>query len=240
MLNKFQICVSILASRLTEVTMIIDTHSHENKYSFDSHMELLKGIKQAKKVGLDALCITNHDNNTLAKEIGDSTYIDGILVIVGTEILTTEGDILTFGIKDIPDRMLSSEELLTYVRRKGGVSIAAHPFRKNHRGLGNHIRKVHHLLDGIEAFNGSTPMYLNLEAYTLSTELNIPSFGGSDSHIENRVGLYATKFYENIKNHMDFVEAIKSKTLHPTMLSENGFKDIDYSFNQIIAHKKAI
>jgi len=220
--------------------MIIDIHSHENKYSFDSHMNLADGIKQAKVIGLDAMCITNHDNNLLALEVGNSAIIDGLLVIVGTEILTTQGDILVFGLKDIPKNMLSAEELLLYVRKNGGVSIAAHPFRKNNRSLGNHIRKIKYLLDGIESFNGSTPVYLNLEAYSLATELNIPSFGGSDAHTENRVGLYATRFYGRIRDHKDFVEVIKNGNLHPTMLIGNTHKDIDLSYVKVSDQKKAI
>ncbi|MFW5647814.1 MAG: PHP domain-containing protein, partial [Candidatus Alkaliphilus sp. MAG34] len=81
--------------------MIIDTHIHESKYSFDSILDLETSIKLARLIGLDGICITNHENNHLRDEIGDSARINGVLVIVGSEILTHEGDILTFGLKDI-------------------------------------------------------------------------------------------------------------------------------------------
>lgn len=35
--------------------MIIDTHVHESKYSFDSQLDLQEGIKYAKQIGLDGL-----------------------------------------------------------------------------------------------------------------------------------------------------------------------------------------
>ena len=82
--------------------MIIDTHIHESKYSPDSFIELRKATDIAKLIGLDGICITNHDNNNLRNDIGDYAKINGILVIVGTEVLTYQGDILVFGLKDIP------------------------------------------------------------------------------------------------------------------------------------------
>jgi len=78
--------------------MIFDTHLHESKYSDDSFLSLSHAIETAKSLGLDGICITNHDNNYLKNDIGKSKKIDDILVIVGAEILTFEGDILVFSI----------------------------------------------------------------------------------------------------------------------------------------------
>ena len=135
--------------------MIIDCHIHENKYSSDSKLDFKDAIKRASAMGIDGLCITNHDNNTLRNEIGDSAIIDGLLVIVGAEILTFEGDILVFGLKDIPSEMMGAEDLLNIVKREKGAAVAAHPFRNNMRGIGNNIRRLSKLLTGVEAFNGS-------------------------------------------------------------------------------------
>ncbi|NMB33222.1 MAG: histidinol-phosphatase, partial [Clostridium sp.] len=55
--------------------MIIDTHVHESKYSFDSILDLETSIRLAKLIGLDGICITNHENNHLRDEIGDSAKI---------------------------------------------------------------------------------------------------------------------------------------------------------------------
>jgi predicted metal-dependent phosphoesterase TrpH len=148
--------------------MIIDTHVHESKYSFDSFLDFETSIKLASLIGLDGICITNHENNHLRNEIGDSAKINGVLVIVGAEILTYEGDIVTFGLNDIPKKMISTEELLTLVKKHGGAAVAAHPFRDNNRGMGENMRKVSHLLTGIESFNGSTLPHHNLQSYPQS------------------------------------------------------------------------
>lgn len=220
--------------------MIIDTHVHENKYSFDSFLDFKESIESAKFMGLDGICITNHDNNTLRNEIGDSAKINGILVVVGAEVLTHEGDILVFGLKDIPKEMISAEELLTLVKKHKGAAIAAHPFRNNNRGMGENMRKVSHLLTGIESFNGSTYSYHNLQSYALATELNIPSLGASDAHKLENLGKYATKFYSTIRDHRDFIEALKIGNFHPVMRHNGKYKNIDYYYEDHIVAKEEL
>lgn len=215
--------------------MIIDTHVHESKYSFDSILDLETSIKLARLIGLDGICITNHENNHLRDEIGDSAKINGILVIVGSEILTHEGDILTFGLKDIPKKMISAKELLALVKKHGGAAIAAHPFRDNNRGMGENMREVHHLLTGIESFNGSTLPHHNLQSYALATELNIPSLGASDAHRPEKLGTYATKFYNTIRDHRDFIEALKTGNYHPVMRKNGMYENINYFYEENIA-----
>ena len=218
--------------------MIIDTHIHESKHSFDSIIDFAKLTKLSKKLGLDGVCITNHENNSLRNEIGDSAKIDDVLVIVGAEVLTYEGDILVFGLKDIPDYKMSAEELLNIVRKNNGAAVAAHPFRNNNRGLGNNIKQLAHMLTGVESFNGSTMAHHNLESYTLSTELNIPSLGASDAHKLEKVGTYATKFYDSIRDHKDFVEALHAGNFHPVMRQASEYKNIDYYYENHIQDKK--
>ena len=214
--------------------MIIDTHVHESKYSFDSFLDFKKSTELAKIIGLDGICITNHENNHLRNEIGDSAKINGVLIIVGAEILTYEGDILVFGLKNIPKEMVSAEELLTSVKKDGGAAIAAHPFRNNNRGMGENMRKVSHLLTGIESFNGSTYPHHNLQSYALATELNIPSLGASDAHRLERLGIYATKFYNTIRDHKDFIEALMIGDYHPVIRKNGKYENINYFYEESI------
>lgn len=208
--------------------MIIDTHIHEDKYSFDSFIDFSELTKVSKEQGLDGICITNHENNKMRKEIGDSAIIDDVLVIVGAEILTHEGDILVFGVKDLPKEKVSAEELLNLVKRNKGAAIAAHPFRNNNRGLGSNIKRLSHLLTGLESFNGSTLSHHNEECYALADKLALPSLGASDAHTIDRVGRFATKFYDSIRDHKDFVEALKAGNYHPVVRQTSRYANIDY------------
>ncbi len=207
--------------------MIIDTHLHESKYSSDSFLSLTEAIETAKSLGLDGICVTNHDNNYLKNDIGSSKKIDDILVIVGSEILTFEGDILVFGLDNIPQDMIHAEELLKIVEKNNGIAICAHPFRNNNRGLGEHIRVVKNNLHGIEAFNGSTLPHHNLYAYALATELGIPCLGAGDAHVSKQVGKYATHFNHSIRDEKDFVQAIKTKDFYPVIRKNEAYKKID-------------
>lgn len=226
-MNKL-FCARIPIEYYLEVTiMIIDTHLHESKYSSDSHLSLTEAIEAARILGLDGICVTDHDNNFLKNEIGHSTKINDILVIVGAEILTFQGDILVFGLDDVPKEMIHAEELLEIVKKNNGVAISAHPFRNNNRGLGEYIRKVKDNLHGVEAFNGSTLPHHNLHAYALATELGIPCLGAGDAHVSKQVGKYATYFDSSIRDEKDFIEAIKSKSFCPVMRKNEHYKKVD-------------
>ncbi len=210
--------------------MIIDTHIHGTKYSCDSSIMLDEIIDTAKNRGLDGICITNHENNDLRNDIGDSKIIDDILVIVGAEILTNQGDILVFGVRDLPKQKIDAKDLLEIVEKNKGVAIPAHPFRTNNRGLGTYIEEVAHLIDGVESFNGSTTTHHNLHAYALAAELKLASFGASDAHVLKQIGVYATKFYQDIKNQDDFIKAIKSRNFHPVMWIDGKYENLSYNY----------
>ncbi|CAM2794434.1 PHP domain-containing protein [Hathewaya histolytica] len=207
--------------------MIIDTHLHENKYSEDSFLSLDEAISTAKQIGLDGICVTDHESNGLRKDIGPFFERDGILVIVGAEILTYEGDILVFGVENLPEEKLHAKELLQIVKNVGGVAICAHPYRNNNRGLGDNIRDLHTLLDGVETFNGSTSPHANLSAYSIAMEFKLGCFGAGDSHIAEKVGTYATEFKNPIKNEEDFINAVKSKNYCPVIRKNNSFERIN-------------
>lgn len=209
--------------------MLIDLHLHEKKYSNDSKISLQEIIDRAKMLGLDGICITNHDNNFIRDEIEEYSRKNDFLIIAGAEILTKEGDILTF-VRErvhIPDNTIGVNELMDFIDEKKGVGISAHPFRNNNRGLGDNIRNVYNRLSGVEAFNGSTFLHHNLYGLAMAKEFGIPCTGGSDAHVIDKVGVFATYFEDNIRDEIDFIEAVKSKRFYPAMLKNNKYEIID-------------
>ena len=50
--------------------------------------------------------------------------------------------------------------------------------------------------------------------------------------------MYATRFYDSIKDDKDFIEAIKSKNFHPVMRKDGEFKTLDYSYEYLLSLKK--
>ena len=189
--------------------MYIDTHLHESKHSFDANQSLEEAIKMAKARKLDGICVTNHDNSNLAKEIGWFSIIDGIKVIVGSEVYTKEGDILFFGKMDIANRRMPFEELIQITENIPRAFIAAHPYRSNNRGLKDSMAKFSDHLSAIEGWNGSTSIEENMMAVREAMRLGIGINGAGDSHVKEQVGVYATKFDKEINSYEEFIEELK-------------------------------
>nr|WP_300004996.1 PHP domain-containing protein [Tissierella sp.] len=190
--------------------MLIDTHLHEDKYSFDSKQSLEDVIGAAKSKGLDGICVTNHDNSDLAKELGWFSIIDGLKIIVGSEVYTKEGDILYFGRMEIPNRRIPFKELLEMTQGTDRAFIAAHPYRCNNRGMKDHMRDFAADLTAIEGFNGNTSIEENMIAVGEAINLGIPISGGGDSHWTGRVGKYATKFDKAIESYDSFIKELNA------------------------------
>ena len=207
--------------------MIIDMHVHESKYSLDSKFTLKEAVEQAKKVGLNGICITDHESSDIFDEAHEYSKKSNFLILVGAEILTYEGDLLVFGLENLPKHKMHAGELLSLVTKHKGIAISAHPFRNNNRGLGNHIREVESLLSAVEAFNGSTQPYHNIEAYTLATELKLPAVGSSDAHVLDKLGKYATVFEHSVRDERDLIEAVLQGNVNPAILKNHKYYKID-------------
>jgi hypothetical protein len=82
-------------------------------------------IGAAQAAGLKFVAITDHNNLDAKPSEG---YRNGVLVIVGTEVSTTEGHILGLGIPDPLYRLPgSAHDALADIRELGGLAFAAHP-----------------------------------------------------------------------------------------------------------------
>jgi len=208
--------------------MLIDLHVHTAKYSDCSSIDLERAVIKAKEIGLDGICVTDHNSLGMLKGAHKVAQSHNFLVLVGVEVLTYEGDILVFGLEEIPKKKLHAQELIDLVNQNNGAAIAAHPFREFseiNRGVGEDIKKFNGL-SGIEAFNGNTKDSNNYQAYNLARELDIPCLGASDAHKIKEVGKYATFFQTKIKNIEDLIRVIKDGVCYPVRY-EDDFKEIE-------------
>ena len=194
--------------------MLIDIHMHESKYSSDSHVSLEEIVAKAKSIGLDGICITDHESNQIKAEATKLSVQEDFPIIVGAEVLTQAGDILVFGLNDLPKEKIPAQDLIDSVNKAGGVAIAAHPFRDNGRGTGEEIRNLTGLA-GIETFNGSTKPDHNFQAYSLALELGLSKVGGSDTHVIERVGKFVTSFPDWVRTTKDLIKAVKNDQVMP-------------------------
>ena len=199
--------------------MIMDLHIHEQRNSSDSKIDLDQIIQEAKDKGLNGICITDHDTLGLRKKQNDLMKKYDFLIIIGVEIYTLDGDLLCFGIDEMPKKRMSAQDTLEFVHKRGGICIAAHPYRKNNRGLKDTLYTLKGL-DAIEVMNGRTDYLDNQRALTAAQTLKITMTGGSDTHQSGEVGTYVTRFDQRINSEIDFLDALRKGRCHYDHIKE--------------------
>lgn len=196
------------------IIVFIDLHMHEKRHSLDSHLSLEEMVEIAKRRGLDAICITDHDSMGLKEYAAEYSKKTGFPIFVGIEFYSLQGDILAFGIDTYPDERISAQEFIDMVHAQGGVVVSAHPFRHNRRGLEESL-DVLKGVDAIEILNGSTLPDATMMAVKYAKKHGFTITGGSDCHYPDKVGICATYFPNEIRTMEDLVQAIKNHECQP-------------------------
>lgn len=196
-----------------------DLHLH-TIYSFDGTASLAAVLNQAKKVGLDVVAVTDHDEVRGALKAMELAPRYGVEVIPGSEITTAEGDLLGLFMKEKVEAGLSLVETILRVREQGGVCIAPHPMAGgmgmkslSGRAILNALRNPHaaDTLIGVETYNATVVDRLgNTYASILAGRLNLAKVGSSDSHTIDTIGFGATEFEG--RSAADLLTALRNKT----------------------------
>jgi len=194
--------------------MRIDLHIHTSPRSACSYIDPLELIKEAQRLNLDGICLTEHQVLWDSGDVAELAREGGIKIFRGNEFTTNQGDILVFGLyKDIKE-LLMIQELREEVKSAGGFMIAAHPFRGFKTfGIGQlqmtveHAckRKVLEFVDAIEVGNGKLSPDENDMARKVSEKLDLPGTGGSDAHRVDDVGKWLTVFEKEIQDENQLV-----------------------------------
>lgn len=199
----------------------IDLHTHTRHGSVCGYMWSDQLVEQAKKIGLDGVCITEHDNFWKPERIERLAEKHHFLVIGGAEVTTDCGEVLIFGLRNLPLHVSSIDEVRRRVDRAGGVIIAAHPFRGlaatraiNDDPLDLVDDVVQHSIfryvDELEVLNGASGVWEVSLAKAVASRLNMSGTGGSDAHGITTVGVCYTYFEREVKNEEDLITEIKA------------------------------
>jgi predicted metal-dependent phosphoesterase TrpH len=208
----------------TDGDMIIDLHVHTLPASPCSTISIEKIIDEAKGIGLDGICLTDHNYVWTPDKVEELRQKHGFLILRGNEITTEQGDVLVFGLEEDIKGVIKLEELRTKVLKCDGFMIVAHPFRGfltfgiGYLGLTREKameRPVFKLVDAIEVLNSKVSVDENGFAAQVAEGLKLPVTGGSDAHGPGEVGLYATRFPCRIQNEQDLIKAFKKGTFTP-------------------------
>ncbi len=200
--------------------MRVDMHTH-SIYSPDGKVPIKDMLKIAKKVGLGAIAITDHNEikgALKAKKLGILEVIRGI------EVSTEKGHVLAYGIDYKIPRDLSIKETIEMIHDLGGIAIAAHPYRF-WSGIGEDNAKNHNF-DGIEAFNGRCKESSNKKARKLANMLNKPFTAGSDAHFADEIG--KAGIIVEAEKEEDIIEEILKKNIEIFGSSRNLSETVRY------------
>ncbi len=120
---------SIAGNVKTGGGMVIDLHVHTFPASPCSAMSVDEAIEEAKRVGLDGICLTDHNHVWDRNVVSDLAKKHDFPVFRGNEITTDQGDVVVFGLEKDIKGIVKLEDLREEVLKVGGFIIAAHPFR---------------------------------------------------------------------------------------------------------------
>jgi predicted metal-dependent phosphoesterase TrpH len=166
-----------------------------------------KILKQAVKLGLDGIAITDHDTLSGAIEAMDIVKEQNlsILVIPGIEVSTKDGHLIVLGVKEAIPPMLAVNEAIRIAREMEGFIVAPHPralFR-------NSLRDIKSLdIDAIEIFNPK-PFANTKFAEQIAKKHSLPVIAGSDAHSAELIG-YAVTEIDCELNQKSVFQAIKA------------------------------
>ena len=198
--------------------MIIDLHTHTKPLSDDSFLEPAELIQRAKQVGLDAICLTEHDWFWDKDALDRLSQKHDFLVLPGVELNTEEGHILVFGLEEYIFGMHHAKDLKRIVDEVGGVMILAHPFRRQFYDNDDiqeaveryYQRPIFRLLDTIEVLNGRATERQNEFSRELCRRLNLKGIGASDAHSLPDIPSCATLFERKVSNVEELITEFKA------------------------------
>ena len=203
--------------------LLIDLHTHTYPKSDDSFMGVDDLIDTAKRLGLDGVCLTEHDVFWSLDEVRILSKRHDFLVLPGCEINTDAGHILVFGLEQYVFGLHKPDFVRRMVDRQGGVIVSAHPYRRRfleeparqpearadmlERAIGDGFFQS---CDALEGINGRGTLPENRFSRDLGESLQMNATGGSDAHRLEQLGTAATRFEKKITSLSDLIVEMRA------------------------------
>ncbi len=160
-----------------------DLHVHTT-YSKDSLITSKDLVYYAKKRGLNAVAVTDHNQLEGAWKIAKET---DFLIIPGMEVSSADGHIVALNVKELIPRGLSAVETVERIHRAGGIAIACHPYVYFKGCL---REKVSSTFDAIEVINARAfPFKRSVKKAEAAAEhFKLSRVAGTDAHYGPQIG----------------------------------------------------
>jgi predicted metal-dependent phosphoesterase TrpH len=213
--------------------LIIDIHTHTYPTSVDSYIEADELIEQAKSIGLDGVCITDHDGFWDHREVDDLSKRHNFLVLPGCEVTTEEGHLLVYGLRKYIFGMHRATFVKDKLDREEGVMVVAHPYRRTYRKGAHTSDSAYHemlerasrnhvfdMVNGVEVMNGRGLAEENAFSRDLAKWFDLPGTGASDAHKLEDIGTFATEFERRITCLDDLITELRAGRFRPIVLDK--------------------
>jgi len=198
-----------LRGRLASRPLIdVDLHMHTD-HSSDCATPVEALLGEAKARGLGAIAVTDHNEISGALEAREKA--DGIKVIVGEEVKTTDqGEVIGLFIEEKIPRGGTLQEVIAEIKRQGGLVYVPHPFDRLHAVPDYpHLLDVLEDVDAIEVFNPRVAISsFNEEAVRFAEKYRIVCGAGSDAHVTAGLGSVRIRMHD-FDGPQEFLESLR-------------------------------
>lgn len=164
-----------------------DLHIH-TAYSMDCSMSLEQIIARCLEVGINCLGVADHNNIAGALKMKEMAPFS---IIIGEEILTLDGEIIGFFLKqEIPSK-LSAKETIAQIKAQDGLVCIPHPYDRLRLSVFRDqiFEDIMSDVDIIEVFNArSLSPGSSTRAIKLAQKYSKLASAGSDAHTLPEIG----------------------------------------------------
>jgi predicted metal-dependent phosphoesterase TrpH len=162
--------------------------------------------RRCGQLGLSPIFLTDHEGIDGAQLLLEA----GHAVVMGQEILTTEGEMIGLFLKKAVPSRLSPEETVAAIRGQGGLVYLEHPYDTGRRNLREEaIERIAAQIDIVEVVNGRSRPEVNRLAEDLRSTLGVPGGAGSDAHTLKEIGSIYVEM-EAFEGASDFLTKLRS------------------------------
>jgi len=188
-----------------------DLHVHTT-YSNDSFIAPNDLVYYAKKRGLNAVAVTDHNSLTGAYNIAKAN--PDFLIIPGMEVSSADGHIVALNVKELIPRGLSAVETIKRIHKAHGIAIACHPYVYFKGCLRGHVCAA---FDAIEVINARAfPFGRSIKkAQEAAERFGMSRVAGTDAHYGPQIGYGYTEIEAKEATVDAVIEAILAGSCNP-------------------------
>jgi predicted metal-dependent phosphoesterase TrpH len=211
--------------------MLIDLHAHTAPRSNCSRTTLEELVETARRRGLDALCITEHDVRWPDDELAGASRLLDFPLIPGVELTTDVGHVLVFGPLRKPLWLgYRLEELVDECAQSDTALVLPHPVRRlaGERAIkGGRVPPKPEAVaalpqwEAVHAIEVASTQTTALEHTLTAAALEVvarPAVGASDAHSAGLAGTYATELDATVRTAEELAAQIRAGHVRPTRL----------------------